>query len=77
MRTAAIVATMEATTAAAGRSPSADVHGIGLPDGRIISAAESNSPRIFKNADAWASAMTESIAARAWHEAGVPHAGEA
>src|SRR5262245_58561175 len=54
----------------------ADLHAVSLPDGRVLTTA-GGSPRWYKDAKTWASAVNEVMAARAWHAAGIPTAGEA
>ena len=54
----------------------ADAHAVSLPDGRTLTTA-GGVARWYRDARTWASAVHEAMAVRAWHDVGVPHAGEA
>ena len=47
-----------------------DDHTIAMPDGRVLTTAGGR-PRWYRDGKSWASAVSEAMAERAWHEAAV------
>jgi hypothetical protein len=51
-----------------------DAHAIVMPNERVLTTA-GGSPRWYKDAKTWASAVDEAMAAQAWFDAGQPTVG--